>query len=155
VSKSIYAILGIGLGSCVLLSYMMQHLLKVRTEHSRSPVVAELAEVLGDRLCGEITLSTSDSDGRRVTSVSFAVLAGLQRQNLATTAGNIVWRGLAGAAEPDVVRVSVEDEDGAKAVVVDVPRPLGMPVKASAEHKTGQTPSPAPPTAGPPSPKPH
>ena len=41
-SKSLYAIGGLGLGSCVVLSLMMQHLLEARHDKERPGVLVEI-----------------------------------------------------------------------------------------------------------------
>ena len=53
-SKSIYAVAGIGLLGCVALSMMMQHLLKVQNDDSTSPLAREMREMLGDYLVGRV-----------------------------------------------------------------------------------------------------
>src|SRR5262245_24773879 len=54
VSKTVYVVGGIGAVGCLMLSFMMQHLLKVQSERSHSPVADELKETCAEHLVGAI-----------------------------------------------------------------------------------------------------
>ncbi|MBK8095839.1 MAG: hypothetical protein IPK26_01950 [Planctomycetes bacterium] len=124
-SKSLYAIGGLGLGSCLVMSLMMQHLLKVKTERHRSPIAIELEEVFASRLTGPVEVKLPNGDADRTIVVTLPVLAGLQKQKLATTAGNMVWRRMAGEKDaPAALRVEVKDDSGGKPEAFEVPKPV-------------------------------
>ena len=161
VSKSLYAIGGLGLGSCLVMSLMMQHLLKVKTERHRSPIAIELEEVFASRLTGPVDVKLPNDNADRAIVVTLPVLAGLQKQKLAITAGNMVWRRTAGEKDaPSGVRVEVKDDSGGKVETFDVPKPVwpvGGPGRTNPGGKkpaanTGSLPTPAPGTAVPPAP---
>lgn len=112
-TKSLYVIGGLGLGACLVLSMMMQHLLEVKNERDRPAVVIEVEQILGGRLVGPATLVQKDREGRTL-EMRLKVLAGLDKEKLARTAGNLVWlrRGSSDALQQ--LTVVVQDEDGSE-----------------------------------------
>lgn len=157
-SKSLYAIGGLGLGSCLLMSMMMQHLLKVKTERQRSPIAIELEEVFASRLTGPVDVDLPEDGGERVIVVTMPVLAGLQKQKLATTAGNMVWRRMAGEKDaPTGVRVEVKDDSGGKVESFDIQKPVWPTAAPGRTNPGGKKPAmgaglkvaPVPGTVGP------
>lgn len=142
VSKSLYAIGGLGLGSCLLMSLMMQHLLKVKTERHRSPIAIELEEVFASRLSGPVDVLLPQEGADRTIVVRMPVLAGLQKQKLATTAGNMVWRRMVGEKDaPTGVRVEVSDDSGGKPEAFDVPKPVWPTAGAGRTNLGGKKPA--------------
>ncbi len=148
-SKSVYAIGGIGLASCVILSLMMQHLLKVKAERQRSPVATELEELFKSQLAGPVTDQVIDRDGRRTLVVRMVLLAGLQKQRIGASAGGLIWRRvLSGSGEPpEVVLLELADDGGGRTEEFVAPRPPmlgGVPAGAEANRPppTGQPAAP-------------
>jgi len=125
VSKSLFVISGLGLASCVLLSLMMQHLLQVKADKKRSPLVTELEDLFRSQLAGPIDTELQDRDGKRTLVVHIKVLGGLQKQRLGLSLGGLVWRrALSGPEEaPQAVVLAVCDDVGGKIEEIDVPRP--------------------------------
>ena len=126
VAKSIYAIGGLGIGTCVLLSLMMQHLLQVKTGRSKPAFALELEEVYAGRLAGPVEVSEESvaADGKKRMVLHMRVLAGLHKQRMAQTAGELVWRRMIGEKQvPDVLVVEVGDDAGGPVETVPVPRP--------------------------------
>lgn len=145
-SKSIFVISGLGLVSCVLLSLMMQHLLKVKVERKRSPLVIELEELFRSQLAGPIETEFQDRDGKRTLVVHIKIVGGIQKQRLGISLGGLVWRrALSGTDEPpQALLLAVGDDAGGKVEEILVPRPpmLGGPIQGPPPAKA--TP-PAPP----------
>src|SRR5262245_38283317 len=69
VSKNVYIVGGIGAAGCLMLSLMMQHLLKVQSERSHSPVAAELEEACAEHLVGAVDVQTRTVDGAQTMIV--------------------------------------------------------------------------------------
>lgn len=159
VSKSLIAVGGMGLVSCLLLSLMMQHLLKVQVEKQRPTTVTELEELFRSQLAGPVQTQTVDRDGRRTVVVRMRVLAGLNKQRLATSAGGVVWRRALQESmdAPDGVLFEIGDDGAGRVEEIPVPRPamLGGPPTATNPGSAGAAPrSPVravPPASGNPS----
>jgi hypothetical protein len=125
VSKSLLVIGGLGLASCVLLSMMMQHLLQVKADRKRSPLVTELEELFRSQLAGPIETEVQERDGKRTMVVHIKVLGGLQKQRLGMSLGGLVWRRLSNGSEdpPQAVVLAIADDAGGKVEELSVPRP--------------------------------
>lgn len=124
-TKSIYVVAGIGLFGCVALSFLMQHLLEVQGERSRSPVAIELQEMLADNLRGPVEVSTHEVDGERTMVVRMPAREGVPLDLFAKSATDLLWRRSPNWKEvPEKLRLEV-DAPGATAVVLDS-RPPGV-----------------------------
>jgi hypothetical protein len=139
VSKSLFVISGLGLASCVLLSMMMQHLLQVKAERKRSPLVTELEELFRSQLAGPIDTEQQERDGKHTLIVHIKVLGGLQKQRLGMSLGGLVWRRLLSGQEeaPEAVILAVADDVGGKVEEIPVPRP---PMFGGPADSGGRTP---------------
>ncbi len=91
-SKSIYVVGAIGLGGCLVLSLMMQHLLKVQGERARPKVAIEVEEDFADHLAGFVEVSTLDVDGERTLCLRLPVKQGVAVEPLARAAADVLWR---------------------------------------------------------------
>ena len=121
VAKSIYVVGGIGVVGCLMLSFMMEHLLKVKTEASRSPVAQELEEIYGDRLVGSVDARVVEVGGERILLVRVKAAAGVQRDQLAAQLGGNVRMVLRQQPDPPSrVRIEVDAVDGSSPLVVEL-----------------------------------
>lgn len=146
VAKSIYAIGGMGLGSCLLLSLMMQHLLKTRQVHDRSPLVGEVEELLRGRLCGRVALDTQVIGGQVVSTLRLKLLAGLQKRRQIESIGPFLWQRLAiEPSQPALLRFLVSDDGGGPIEQIDLQRPRVVMPRGK-PNPGGTAPRPAPPT---------
>ncbi len=91
-SKSIYVVGAIGLGGCLVLSLMMQHLLKVHGERARPKVAIELEEDLADHLAGAVEATSLEVDGERTLCLRLPVKQGVATEPLARAAADLLWR---------------------------------------------------------------
>lgn len=112
-SKSVLTILVIGFVGAILMSLGMKHLVEVKNDRDRSPYCAAVESRLGAKRMGPVTIREV-KDGEKVTLVVEAtVLAGLDKQRLADSAGLEVWLGaLRKGARVDAVQVVLDDDDG-------------------------------------------
>lgn len=124
VSKSILAIGALGAAACLILSLSMQHLLEVKQELGRSPLELELEAMFEGRRVGPIKVTQVDAQGLTRCVVRLTVLAGLQKQRIALTAGAFAWSRVQGTpAEPNEMVVEVHDDEKGPVAAVVVPRP--------------------------------
>ena len=124
VSKSLLAVGALGAGSCMLLGWMMQHLLQVQQERTRSPLAQILEVQLERRRVGPGLVSEVRERGRLRISVRLSVLAGLQKKSIAESVGAVTWNHiLAAGTVPAEVVVEVGDDEQGPVTVLAVPRP--------------------------------
>lgn len=144
-SKSIYVIGGMGLAGCLLLSFLMQHLLKVRGDRAASPVALELQELFSGRLARPVQVAVIEEQGIRTMVVRMALLEGDPRQ-VVRGAGGLAWRRAAVLPQPPQrLRLEVTGSDPAEApaVVEFSSRGVGAappPSRAAAEKARGGEP---------------
>jgi hypothetical protein len=135
--KSVYAIAGIGAVGCLLLSYMMKHLLEVKTENSASPVAIELRDMAGRSIVGDVDVQVVMENGVRTMIVRLEARQGVDRQKWATGLGRLLWRRALALREPPArIRFEVAGEGGEPPLRVDIDQP------------TAKAPSSVPPAAG-------
>jgi hypothetical protein len=126
VSKQIYVVGGIGVAGCLMLSFMMQHLLKVKTDRTRSPIAAELEETCAGHLDGRVEASTLEVDGDRTLLVRLKIRTGVDGEALARSVGDLIWRHAYELTEtPERLRLEVRGSAYPTPLVVDS-RPPGL-----------------------------
>jgi hypothetical protein len=122
--KSLYAIAGMGLAGCVLLSLMMQQALKSRGETQSLAVAAELEDLFRGQLAGPVEAQVLARDGRHTLRLRLKVARGVAKQGLAMSAGGVAWsRALEGGRMPDAVVVQVTDDGSGAMEEFQVPQP--------------------------------
>jgi hypothetical protein len=152
VSKSIYAVGGIGLVGSVLLAFMMQHLLKVQKEQAASPVAQVLEEAFAEHLVGPVRIALPQPGGDATMTVHMSTRPGVRREPLAAAADLIVWPEIGRMREPPrAVRFEIEDADGAPVVIVE--RKAPQLLQTTPPPSSPQ--APTPPALSPPSPSRH
>lgn len=153
VSKSVFVVGGIGAVGCVMLSLMMQHLLKVKGEHGRSPVATDIEQTFGPQLQGPVDLVSLLMDGERAVIVRLLAKADVDREQMGRRVAGLVWRSAHKLAEtPDVLRVEVRRDAAEEPMIIDT-RPPGLDgLRASSQKPkrptaaaTGTTAPPTPP----------
>jgi hypothetical protein len=131
VAKSIYAVAGMGFGSCLLLSLMMQHLLKVKKDVVRPAFLLELEELLAGRLDGPIDVQTRKVGEQEQMTLLFTVGEHVDKQRLARAATPIVWRQLAGGPnDPDRLVLAISKRGETAPLEIEAERPRWVPPKA-------------------------
>lgn len=125
-SKSIPAILGIGVVACVLLSLLMKHLVEVDSERARSPYAPALEAKFKARLSGKVRIQEEPvDDGVRLDL--FAVVRDDRR--LAETAdamGEQLWfAALRAGARPKALVVRLQEEGDGDTHEFAVAAPVG------------------------------
>ena len=134
-SKSLYVVAAMGLIGCVALSFMMHHLLGVKTERSRSPLAIELQELLDSNLDGTVEVSTLDVDGEFTMLVRLPARAGVPRDQLAKSTTDILWRRAPVWKEtPERLRIEVGGPGNELPVVLDS-RPPGLGRRSAGKPK--------------------
>lgn len=124
VSKSLIAIGALGVAASLVLSLLMQDLLKVKQERDRSPLELELEAPLEGRLIAPLRVIDERPAGTPRVRVRLSVLAGLRKERIAEAVGAQAWHSLQGAGnEPTEVVVEVADEDRGPVTRLVVPRP--------------------------------
>jgi len=127
VSKNVYIVGAIGAAGCLMLSLMMQHLLKVQHERSHSPVAEELQEACADHLVGAVEVLTRSVDGEQTMIVRMTARDGSKAEALARTASDLVWRrAYKWSDSPDRLRVEVARTPGDKSPAVAETQPPGL-----------------------------
>lgn len=86
-----YVILGLGLASCLALSFMMEHVLLVRKDRKIPPIVTHLTKQFGSRFVGPPSFRVSGSAPKRVATVTVQPLIGLSIERFAQDTGEFVW----------------------------------------------------------------
>jgi hypothetical protein len=146
VSKSIYAVGGIGAAGCLLLMFMMQHLVQVRQDQSSSPIAKELQEAFGNYLTGPVRVQAANQGGAATLTVRMVAKPGVQREKLVASADSLLWRQIAQWKEPpQVVHFEVEDELGAPTVIMDLKPPRFLQSGTSPSKSAPGNPASAPP----------
>jgi hypothetical protein len=135
VSKSGLTILVIGLIGAILMSLGMKHLVEVQSDRDRSPYCATVESRLGAKLLGPVRIGTERDQEKVHLTVRARVLAGLDKQRIAKSAGLEVWLGaLRAGARLDAVSVVLADDDGGEAEEFEILPPTTMrPKKLSAK----------------------
>lgn len=130
-AKSIYAVAGLGFGSCLLLSLMMQHLLKVKKDLVRPSFVMELEELLAGRLDGPVDVKREKVGDRERMTLFLTVADHADKQRVARVASPIAWRQLAGGPnDPDVLVFALARKGEATPVEIEAERPPWVPAKS-------------------------
>lgn len=131
-------ILALGLGACLALGLMMQHLLRVSKERNQPPVVREINRVYGARMDGEARMRFVRRPDAVVAEITFTPLVVGGARDLAREIGQFVWR-------------NVEDPSFAKVVVVCADPLGGAPqqVEVHRPYQPGAPPRRPPPKLAP------
>lgn len=143
-SKSVYAIGGMGIAGCLMLSFMMQHLLKVKQDRAQSPVALELQELFTGRLDGPVQVHTQQEGGELTMRVRMTIRDGDPKQIVRGAAG-MAWRCAAQLQEPPrrMIMEVLRPGDDAPAVVE-----LGARGVAAPQRTAPGSPSVQPPPNG-------
>src|SRR5262245_60322528 len=143
VSKNVYIVGAIGVAGCLMLSLMMQHLLKVQNERSHSPVAEELKEACGEHLVGAVEVLTRTVDGEQTMIVRMTARDGDKAEALAHTATDLIWRrAYKWSDSPDRLRVEVAHTAGDKAPAVAETGPPGLDRLRSFRRSEAKPPAP-------------
>lgn len=101
-------IFALGLGACLALGLMMQHLLRVSQERNQPPVLVEVNRLYGARLDADARLKWLRYADGKVAELTIRPLVTGVGRDLAHEIGAFVWRA---AAEPGLAGVVVVCED--------------------------------------------
>jgi hypothetical protein len=123
VSKSLFAISGIGVAGCCVLALMMNHLV-VRHDTTDGPGLARrLTIAFQPRLAGALSVR-EEHEGLNRRLVVYGQARGGDVRELAAEVGAHAWQRLARAADrPSVVAVTLRRPGGDGAVTVELPPP--------------------------------
>ena len=129
VPKSIYAIAGLGIVGCVMLSLMMKNLVQIQQHRPASPQLLQLLEAkFAAQLVTPLQLREESANGRVRLVASACVTAGLKKDRFAETVGSTIWQQVSGPeTKTTEVEVLVSDERGGTAVSFVFPRPSVTP----------------------------
>lgn len=109
VGRSNLIILGMGIAACVVLSLMMQHMLKVKQDADIPPIVTELMETFGTRFAEGAEFKIRDGERGKVGEVTIYPLMSTSRRRLVRSVGTYVWRNLEDRAAIDALIVACDD----------------------------------------------
>jgi len=126
VSKSVPAILGIGVAACVLLSLMMKHLVEVESEHQRSEYAPALEAKFRARVAGRVRVIEEGEEGRKRWKLFAVVHDDRKLAQLADDMGQALWLAALRAGDrPDelVVRLQLEGDGATSEFAVAAPTP--------------------------------
>lgn len=146
--RSPSTILALGLGACLALGLMMQHLVRVSKERNDSPVLREINRVYRSRLDGDAMMRLLQRPDGTVAELTITPLMAGRNRELAREIGHFVWR--ATQDRPLLgVEVVCDDPLGSspQRFVVDrpfLPEPSAPPRSPAAKPAPGPTPSPPP-----------
>lgn len=129
VPKSIYAIAGLGIAGCIMLSLMMKNLVQMQQHRSASPQLQQLLEAkFGAQLVTPLQLHEESVNGRVRLMASACVTAALKKDRFAETVASTIWQQLSSAdTKTKEVEVVVSDERGGTAVTFVFDRPSAPP----------------------------
>jgi len=129
VPKSIYAIAGLGIAGCIMLSLMMKNLVQMQQHRSASPQLQQLLEAkFAAQLVTPLQLREETLNGRVRIVAAACVTAGLKKDRFAETLGATIWQQVSGSdTKTQEVEVLVGDERGGTAVSFVFPRPTVTP----------------------------
>lgn len=109
----------------LVLSLLMQHLLKTAEERKRSPMVQELTMAFGERFDGEPDVKLlEDAHGARGAEVRVRPLIELGERSLAREVGEFVWRRIGEKQQLSFVHVVAETWTDGPEQRYDVPCPF-------------------------------
>lgn len=123
VSKSLLAIAGIGIAGCLLLSWMMQDLVRRRPPRDGASCAPRLMAAFGDQLAAPLVVREEQEGTSLRLVVHGRVKAAQDKTVLATAIGAEVWRHLGPQAQATEVRVTLRDAEGGGPVSQVVARP--------------------------------
>lgn len=144
VSKSLYVIAGLGLTGCVVMSMMMQHVLKVKGDKDVPAAAKDLQDLYGSRLSDYCTIDVDETPDRTIVAVGVHAQGGMGTPRLARSIGEFVWRRYAVRQVVDEVIVTLH-EPGREAQEISVPAPLLARRKYRAGGSFPEIPAPRPP----------
>lgn len=115
----------------------MKHLAEVKGDHDRSPYCATVESRLGAKRLGPVRIA-EERDGEKVhLTVRARVLAGLDKQRIADSAGLEVWLGALRAGNRlDAVSVVLDDDDGGETETFLISSPTTRRPKKPAPSKS-------------------
>ncbi|MEZ5963906.1 MAG: hypothetical protein R3F56_08690 [Planctomycetota bacterium] len=142
-------IFALGLGACLALGLMMQHLLRVSQERNPAPVLVEVNRIFGPRLDCDARMKTARRpDGKVVELTIRPLLTGVAR-DLAREIGGFVWRS---NQDPELsgVEILCEDPLGAlgERILIERPSSLRTPAHTGPGSAGRATEAPTPPAGG-------
>ncbi len=123
-------ILGIGIGACVILSLMMQHVLKVKQDRDVPAIVGELMQAFGQHFSKSAEFTIRHEDVGPVGEVVVYPLMSASRRRLARKVGHYAWRNL--GDDYEVVALVVVCDDGfdkRSRYLVPSPRDVGRSMR--------------------------
>ena len=124
VPKSIYAIAGLGIAACVMLSLMMKNLVEVQQQRASPQLQQLLEEKFGAQLAAPARLREESVNGRLRLVASACVTAGLAKDRFAEAVGSTIWEQVSSLdMKTKEVEVVVSDERGGAPVSFVIPRP--------------------------------
>src|SRR5687768_5059777 len=132
VSKSLFAISGIGVAGCCVLALLMNHLVDRRDTTDGPGLARRLTTAFQPRLSGALTVR-EEHEGLHRRLVVHGRARGGDVRELATEIGALAWQRLARATDrPSVVAVTLRRPAGDGAVTVELPAPATTPTRAPA-----------------------
>jgi len=140
VSKSIYVIAGLGLLSCIVMSMMMQHVLKVKKDEAVPPAVKDIQDLYGSQLSRLCTIKVDERPEHTRIDVGVWPQGGLSNSSQARNIGQFVWRRYAVRQVVDEVVVTLHPTSG-EAVEINVEAPLLA--RRKLRHEPATPPAPA------------
>ncbi|HEX6813270.1 MAG TPA: hypothetical protein VF384_16735 [Planctomycetota bacterium] len=124
-SKSIYAILGIGIAACVLLSLVMKNLVEFKQQRAAPQLQLLLEEKFASQLTGPIRLEEIRVDGTPRLVANTCVTARLPKDRFAQNIGSTMWQQVQSTGmKAKEIEVRVSDERGGAPMSFMIPCPM-------------------------------
>jgi hypothetical protein len=92
VGRTNYVILGIGAVTCIVLSLLMQHFLRVKSDRSVPPIVSELTQNYGARLVEPSRYHVARTELGNIGTLTIHPMLGIDQPRLVHAVGQYVWR---------------------------------------------------------------
>ena len=124
VGRANYILLAFGIASIVIMSMLMQHLMRVQKDNKQSPVAREVLSAFGGRMTGEPQLLVETNPAGPKAVLTVRALLGVDVERLARETGEYVWRRLGTQERLQTVVVKIVDEFDGGVTLREVASPL-------------------------------
>lgn len=134
VGRTNFMILGLGLVTCVVLSLMMKHVLKVKADDTAPPIVSEISQNYGSGLVAPSGFTVETGPDGNIGTLTLYPMLGKDQRRLVKLIGHYTWRRLGEELELDALVVVCDAGFGERVrYQVTAPQIVGRSVRELSE----------------------